>query len=247
MHKHHFFVHPQNITKDTATISQPEYHHIIDVLRYKQGDNIFLFDGTGIEYSGRIELIDYEAKAIRISLVKRTKKKQSQRPLILVQGLIKSGNMDFIIQKATELGVTHIYPLITKNSIIKLDDKQEVLKIEKWLRIAEEACKQCGRNEIPYINKIWHLEELLDELDKADCKIVCSLYEKIEPLRDIKSSGKDTVAVMIGPEGDFRKEELRLIYGRGWIPVSLGKTVLRSETAAVAVLGAVSYKFGYWE
>lgn len=247
MHKHRFYIPLERISNNAAVITQPEYHHIVDVLRYKKGDSIVVFDGTGIEYTGIIELIDSDRKVINVPLTKKVKEKNNKRPLILVQSLLKSNNMDLVIQKATEIGVTDIYPLIADNSIVKLDDNQKASKIEKWRRIAEEACKQCGRDRIPSIDKIWTITELLNSLDSVDVKIVCSLHERAESLQKIKSAKKEGVAIMIGPEGDFSKKELDLIHEKKWKSIRIGKTVLRAETAAIAVLGAICYKFGFWE
>lgn len=235
MHRHRFYVPPQDIIKDITT----EYHHIVSVLRYKEGDPIVLFDGKGNEYIGKISAIDRKARRVRVS-IEKSSKEQVGRPLVLVQGLIKSSSMDIIIQKATELGVTHIYPIITKNSIVRAG------KINKWQRIVEEACKQCGRNWLPYIDKVWDIEEAVSSLDWIENKLVCTPNPKAKSLKDIPDGNLGSTAVMIGPEGDFTKEELESVCSRGWTPVHLGKTLLRAETAAISVLGAVCYKFGYW-
>lgn len=246
MHRHRFYLSSPNI------ISQPEYHHIVSVLRYKEGDTIILFDGKGNEYIGKISAIDRKARRVRVS-IEKSSKEQVARPLVLVQGLIRSSSMDIIIQKATELGVTHIYPIITKNSIVRAG------KINKWQRIVEEACKQCGRNWLPYIDKVWDLEEAVSSLDWIENKLVCTPNPNAKSLKDIPPhqfsenwcggipENTGSTAVMIGPEGDFTKGELESVCSRGWTPVHLGKTLLRAETAAISVLGAVCYKFGYWD
>lgn len=231
MHKHRFYTNSPDI------IIQPEYHHIVDVLRYKEGDTIFLFDGRGNEYTGRIEFIDKKKKQIKIS-IEKSSKEEINRPLVLVQSLVKS--MDIIMQKATELGVTHIYPVIAENSIVKKG------RIDRWRKITEAAGKQCGRSWLPCVDKIWGLEEALNALSWVDSRIVCTPSPQAKGLNDLPSEGSST-AVMIGPEGDFTKEELKLICSMGWVPVHLGKTLLRAETAAISVLGALCYKFGYWD
>lgn len=233
MHRHRFYLSSPNI------ITQPEYHHIVDVLRYKEGDEIILFDGKGNEYTGKVEFIDRKKKQVKVS-IEKSSKEEVARPLVLVQALIKSSNMDIIIQKATELGVTHIYPVIVKNSVVKGG------KIERWHKITEEACKQCGRNWFPYIDKIWNLEEAVNSLDWVENKLVCTPDPRAKNLRDIAENA-GSAGVMIGPEGDFTKEELALVCSKGWMPIRLGRVLLRAETAAVSVLGAVCYKFGYWD
>lgn len=242
MHKHRFYISPQNIVNNKALITQPEYHHIVDVLRYKEGSPIILFDGKGNEYTGRVESIDKNSRSVKIFL-ERISKEEVARPLILVQALIRSSNMDVIIQKATEIGVTHIYPLVTKNSVVKV----QPAKIDRWRRILEEACKQCKRNWFPYIDKIWDLEEVISALDWVGEKIICTPSGKAKSLKEIPDRNPGSVAIMIGPEGDFTREELEIACSKGWIPVHLGKTILRAETAAISVLGAVCYKFGFWD
>jgi len=231
MHRHRFYI--------SSLDTQPEYHHIVNILKYKEGDRIILFDGKGNEYTGKIESIDKKKKQVKFS-IEGSRKEESARPLALVQGLIRSSNMDIIIQKATELGVTHIYPLAVKNSLVKTG------KIDRWRKIAEEACKQCGRNWFPYIDKVWDLEEAIGSLDWVKNRLVCTLDPKAKGLKDIPEN-TDSTAVMIGPEGDFTKEELELVCSKGWMPIHLGKILLRAETAAISVLGAVCYKFGYWD
>lgn len=245
-HRHRFYISPQNILNNVVLISQPGYHHIVDVLRYKECNKIGLFDGKGNEYTGKIESINYRDKSVKI-LLEKVCKEEVGRPLILVQGLVKSTSMDAIIQKATELGVTHIYPLITKNSVIRLESKEEFKKIGKWQRITEEASKQCDRNWLPYVDKIWNLDKALDSLGWIEKRIICTPSGKGKKLKEIPDGNPGSTAIMIGPEGDFTVEELDLVCSKGWIPVHLGETILRAETAAMAVLGAISYKFGYWD
>lgn len=235
MHRHRFYI----PSRDKSILIQSEYHHIVDVLRYKEGDEIILFDGKGNEYTGKIESIDRKKKQVKVS-IEKSSKEEIARPLVLVQALIRSNNMDIIIQKATELGVTHIYPVITKNSIIKKG------RIDRWQKIVEEACKQCGRNWLPFIDKVWDLEEAVNSLDWVENKLVCTPDPRAKNLRDIAENAGPS-GVMIGPEGDFTKEELVLVCSKGWMPIRLGRVLLRAETAAVSVLGAVCYKFGYWD
>lgn len=233
MHRHRFYLSSPNI------LTQPEYHHIVNVLRYKEGDRIILFDGKGNEYTGKIEFIDKKKKQVKVS-IESSSKEESTRLLVLVQSLIRSSNMDIIIRKATELGVTHIYPVITNNSVVKEG------KIDRWHKITEEACKQCGRSWFPYIDKIWDLEEAISSLDWIKNRLVCTPNPRAKGLKDIPGN-TDSTAVMIGPEGDFTKEELEFVCSKRWVPIHLGKTLLRAETAAISVLGAVCYKFGYWD
>jgi len=246
MSAHRFFLSTKNITENILSVSQPEYHHIVDVLRYKEGDKIILFDGQGKEYYGVISFIDGETKTVKVD-IRTIKNEETLRPFILVQSMIKSSNMDLIIQKATELGVTHIYPMFTQNSVIKIEDKQVLAKIDKWKRTAEEASKQCGRSWLPHIDKIWYFEEAIEALEKINNKIICAISPDAKKLKDIPDADKGSTAVIIGPEGDLTESEVKKAVAYGFQPVSLGKTILRAETAAISVLGVLSYKFGYWD
>lgn len=255
MHKHRFYVLPQNIAGDKAVILQPEYHHIINVLRYKEGDSVFFFDGKGNEYAGKIKSINKKNRFINISIEKLIREDRSTsltaRSLIIVQSLVKSssahGGMDIIIEKATELGVTDIYPLAAENSVVKIKQDMQLSRINKWRKITEEAAKQCGISRLPYVDKIWSLNEVLDSLGWVETKLICTPKEHAKSLKDLEDKKSGSTAVMIGPEGDFTDNELSLACSRNWIPVHLGKTVLRAETAAISVLGVISYKFGFWD
>jgi 16S rRNA (uracil1498-N3)-methyltransferase len=130
---------------------------------------------------------------------------------------------------------------------VRLEKKQEIAKIDKWKRTIEEASKQCGRSWLPYLDKIWTLDEVLEVLDKVNNKIICAISPDAKKLKSIPDVDKGSTAVMIGPEGDFTREEVMKAIAYGWMPVFLGETILRAETAAISVLGILSYKFGYWD
>jgi len=245
--KHRFYIPPDNIKENSAIICLPEYHHVVDVLRHAEGDPLLFFDGKGTECTGVITKIDKTAKIVTISIIEKVVRDISKRPIVLVQALIKSGNMDLIIQKATELGVTNICPIITKNTVVQLGEKELITKIEKWNRIAEEACKQCKRSTLPVIDKIWNINEAVAALNWLDVKLICAPHESARHLKEISDNNSGSVGIMIGPEGDFTHEEIRSATEKGWNLIHLGETILRAETASIAMLGAVSYKFGYWD
>ncbi len=242
--KHRFFVSPQNITSDTAVIGASEYHHLVDVLRHQIGDSVSLIDGKGNEYLAKITSLNRETREAAVKIEKIIQEEKTKRALILVQGLVKSANMDFIVQKATELGVTHIFPVVTENSIIKLDEKKRQAKIIKWQRIIQEAAKQCGRTTLPVLERVWNYNEVLSSLVWVEQRYVCTLLdvEKAAKMTGLPKSA----ALLIGPEGGFSEREVEAARRHGWQPFSLGKNRLRAETAAVAALSVVGYQLGYW-
>lgn len=259
--KHRFYIPPENVSDDIIIITQPEYHHIVDVIRYKEGYNICLFDGKGNEYIGDIMSIDRIAKNIKVKINNIHKNKILDRPFILMQSLIKGAKMDFIVEKAAEMGVTHIFPVRTERSVIRLDTKKEGLKIDKWKRIVKEASKQCGRNQLPVLDKIWNLDEALAALDWIDTKIICTIHDRAINLKKISSQrpapfgrgifddgGKKTgsIVIAIGPEGGFSEKEIEQAQNKGWVPVRLGSIKMRAETAAVVMLGILGYEYDYF-
>ena len=245
MHKHRFYIPPEKVTDNHVIIANPEYHHIVNVLRYKIDQDIILFDGKGSEYQGRIKSIDKNHGEMEVS-INNVYKETSSRPLILAAALLKAVNMDLVIRKATELGVTHIYPLITDYSMVKIPPKAQAVKIDKWRRISTEAGKQNQRNWLPYIDKIWNLPQALNALNEVEVKIICTAGGRARPVRKLPDLSARSVAVMIGPEGDFSPGEIDLACQEGFLPVTLGNAILRAETAAVTALSIVNYKYGYW-
>lgn len=244
--KHRFYILAENISGDIILIARPEYHHIVDVIRCKEGDSISLFDGKGNEFEGNIVSIDRNNKEVKVKINKVYKDKSSGRSLILVQSLVKGEKMDFIVQKATEIGVTHILPVKTKYSVVKLDSRKENLKIKKWRRIIQEASKQCGRTRLPVLDRIWGLDESLSFLDWVDTKIICTIGDKGINLKDTSNKKTKSIAVAIGPEGGFASAEVELAESYGWVPVRVGDIKMRSETAAIVMLGILCYEYDYF-
>lgn len=243
--KHRFFVSPQNIIADTAIIGPAEYHHLVDVLRHKVGDPVSLVDGQGNEYLAKLKSIKREKKEVELKIEEVFQGEKVERSLILVPGLVRSAKMDFIIQQATELGVTHIFPVVTKNSVVKLDEKKRLAKIEKWQRIIQSAAKQCGRLTLPLLDRVGNYDEIFPALSWVEQRYICTVLD-IEKQTKIAGAPK-SVAVLVGPEGGFSEAEVELARRQyGWLPLSLGKNRLRAQTAAVASLSVIGYQLGYW-
>ena len=224
----HFAVNKKIILEKSST------HHLLKVLRKKEGDEIILFDGKGNSCLGVISSLNKSQLELEIiELFYKTLR--SGIKISLGQSLIKSDPLNFIIQKATELGVASFYPLITDRSVIKL--KMTKNRALKWSLIARGACEQCGENWLPIIESPMKLDKWA-EVEKSKIKIV--LY----PHANNKISDldyKDSVSLAIGPEGDFTEYEVDSLIEKGFIPVTIGQRILRAETAAISAISSVRF------
>lgn len=224
----HFAVNKKIILEKSST------HHLLKVLRKKEGDEIILFDGKGNSCLGVISSLNKSQLELEIiELFDKTLR--SGIKISLGQSLIKSDPLNFIIQKATELGVASFYPLITDRSVIKL--KMTKNRALKWSLIARGACEQCGENWLPIIESPMKLDKWA-EVEKSKIKIV--LY----PHANNKISDldyKDSVSLAIGPEGDFTEYEVDSLVEKGFIPVTIGQRILRAETAAISAISSVRF------
>jgi 16S rRNA (uracil1498-N3)-methyltransferase len=242
---HKFFVSIDNIYGDTAVITGDDVKHIYKVLRLEEGDKVNINNQVGIEYSG--EILSIDKKEVRIKLLEQLElNNESPIEITLFQGLPKSAKMDLIVQKATELGVKEITPVITERVVVK-SELSEFSKTERWKRIALEACKQSKRTIIPEINIPIEFNDLVERLKDFDLVVVP--YENEEGfgikqlarknIKDIKNA-----AVIIGPEGGFEEEEISILKDRGCHIVTLGRRILRTETAGFVCVSLLQYEFG---
>ena len=208
--------------------------HLVNVLRKKEGSLIELFDGKGSSCTA--EIISSQKKRVKVKLVEELVFQDRKGIKIsLGQSLIKTEPFSFSIQKATELGVTSISPLYTERTVIKLKSNSTKSRKARWQSIATHACQQCGENWLPGINEIQRLEDWAQAV-KAEHKIV--LY----PNAETKLSSltfDDSVAIAVGPEGDFTDSEINLLTEKDFLPVKLGERVLRADTAVISVVSAI--------
>jgi len=253
---HRFLISPHKVRGSTIAIDDPKaIHHIRDVLRLGVGDRVVCFDGTGTEYAGTI--IRNSTTRLLIQVDKQVQKAQGPLTLWLAQGLPKADRFDWVVQKATELGVARIVPLITRHTVLRLTTEQGQKKLTRWQRVAQEAAQQCGRVSIPAIDPPQPFERFLASIEDIPLILMPTLAVTTIPLSEILPARPEcggaggnvqppvkAVAVLIGPEGDFSREEVALAEARGARPVSLGSLTLRSETAALATLAIVRYVFG---
>lgn len=236
-----FYVPPECVTGGKIMIRGGELHHARDVMHLAAGDAIVVFDGTGKEYHGIIQKVDKERMTVTIK--KTAERKSEECRLILIQALPRSDKMDLIVEKATELGVERIIPVTTERTVVRPDKKKENLKVERWRKIALIAAKQCGRTTIPEVMPITGFEDSLKALNDPEIKIIPCLYENTKALKEVLGGRKvGSAAVFIGPEGDFTKKEVEEAKAIGAIPVSFGREILRSETAAICALSVLNYE-----
>lgn len=240
-----FFVSPKNIKRKEITIKGSEAHHIAGVMRLKEGDKIVVFDGTGKEYTGFIKEADKKAKKIIIEIISTKRPFTGTLPeIVLAQSIPKKDKMDYIVEKAVELGVSRVIPVISKRTIVRPDKASRKKKTERWRRIAVAASKQCGSLSVPKIENIVEYHEIMGRLDNYDLVLFACLDEGTIPLKKAISSFKSgKVLVFIGPEGDFTPEEIILATRDNSRFVSLGRKVLKSDTAGLFILSILNYEF----
>lgn len=219
------------------------------VLRLKPGDEVFVFDGEGSEYLCRIESLRREAAALSIVEEVGPASPESPLDLRLALALLKGEKFDLAVQKATELGVTCITPVMTKLSDIRLRDERDAEKrTARWRRIALEAAKQSGRARLPLIEEPLPFDSLLESVRPApDAWRMLfaerggqSLAQSFEP----SSPRPQSLTALVGPEGGWTDEEIQAARATGWQIVTLGGRILRAETAAIAVIALLQHRFG---
>ncbi|MFH1612511.1 MAG: RsmE family RNA methyltransferase [bacterium] len=238
---HRFFVKPENINENNITILDEEFYHLHNVLRLKINDKILICDNTGKEYIVVLQKISnsYAEGKIENCSISITEPKVK---ITLAQSIPKAKKMDFIIEKNTELGITQIIPLITHRCVVNI--KNEILRYNRWEEIAKNAAKQSQRAIIPKIEKITSIKEL--DLKEYDLIIVPYENEK-NNLKNILKNLKEkikNIIIFIGPEGGFEKEEIMFLQEQKGISVSLGKRILKTETASITTLSIILYELG---
>lgn len=229
----------KNIQEDKVILGTEDSYHIKRVMRMKIGDKIEIVYQEKV-YLGQIEALDDQ---VQVKLIEElASSKQHIRPITLAQALVKEQKMDYILQKATELGVTEIIPFCAERSIVKADKQDEKRKI-RWEKIVKEASEQSKRTDLVKIHSILSLREL-SQLDNYDVKIICSVSEKEKNLKKLLSNipNSATMLFVIGPEGGLSDQEEQTLMDSGFQRVSLGDTVLRTETAGLFIMSAVRYQ-----
>ena len=240
-----FFVEPAQIQDKKIVITGKDVNHIKNVLRMKIGEELSVSNGVdGKEYRGIIEEFTEDAVVCSLAFVKEDGVELPSK-VYLYQGLPKADKMELIIQKAVELGVYEVIPVATKRAVVKLDEKKSKSKIARWQAISEAAAKQSKRAIIPKVAEVLSFKGALNDCKKAEVKVIpYELAEGMDKTKEIISSlkpGQD-VAIFIGPEGGFDESEIETAIGTGVVPVTLGKRILRTETAGFTILSWIMYQ-----
>lgn len=241
-----FFVPHEKITDTTVTIDTEDVSHITRVLRLGEGDELTVCDSRGNDYKVRISKI--ENKSILCDIAE--KKKSDSEPNIkvtLFQGIPKGSKSEYIIQKTTELGISEIVPVRMARCVAKIESgKDEKKKLDRWQKIAEAAAKQSGRGIIPKIQPVMNFGDVIKAAEKFDLFFAPYECEEQNTLRGVLLSKKDikTVGFLIGPEGGYDISETEKLRQSGIPTVTLGKRILRTETAGEAVLAMMMYEIG---
>ncbi|SDY30946.1 16S rRNA (uracil(1498)-N(3))-methyltransferase [Tindallia californiensis] len=247
---HHFFVMPQHINKADQEIKivGEDVRHIQKSLRLKEGNKITISDGLGSGFVTRIT--DSGKEEVRVEIIETIKSVENKdKTLTLFQGLAKGSKMELIIQKAVELGVNTIVPIMTEYSVVQLKEQDKHKKKERWQKIAEEAAKQCRRLIMPVVHTPIDFNDAIAEWEEENSKQLHLLAYENETDTSVKKIFSrmnviecDHIGIWIGPEGGFHEREVTQAQSAGVISVGMGPRILRTETAGIAMLSFVLYE-----
>lgn len=239
-----FFVTPDQVGEDKIRIQGSDVNHMKNVLRMRPGEEVMVSDGNNRQYRCRVE--DYpDGEAVLAILEAGLVDTELPSRIYLFQGLPKQEKMELIVQKAVELGVCQVIPVQTRRCVVKLDAKKAAKKVQRWQQIAESAAKQAGRGYIPAVSEVMTFQEALAFSEALDIRLIpYELADGMEGTRKILDGIRpgQSVGIFIGPEGGFEKEEVGRAVEAGAKPITLGKRILRTETAGITVLSILMYR-----
>lgn len=225
----------KHLDNEYFVIKTEDEYHIKTVMRMQPNDKVEIVYNKEL-YSGVIETIS----PLKIKKCEKIDTVLDSKPnVILCVPLLKEQKMDYILQKATELGVNEIVPIILSRSLIKMDDKKEDKRIERWTRICKEASEQSKRLDVPNINKIHQLQDL----NYDGVKVICSTTEHSKTIKQVLTSDIDNIVFVIGPEGGISPSEEEELVEKGFIRVSLGSRIMRVETVPLYIMSVINYEY----
>ena len=242
---HRFFVNRKSIIADHVKITGNDAEQIRKVLRIREGEEIAVLDGLGWEY--KVKLTEIKKGHVTGEIIfKDFKSEDTKIKIVLGQGIPKGEKMDFIVQKATELGVNEIVPLKLERCIVKIPPLGGLEKIKRWQRIAKESSEQSLRRFIPSINTIYDLSQFCDKYKDTDLKIVFYEEEKKKGLKKFLNEKGEvkSISVIVGPEGGLSSEEIEIANSYGFISIGLGQRILRTETVALSAISILQFIYG---
>lgn len=239
----HFFVTPEQVRERKIYIEGSDVNHMKNVLRMRIGEVLEVSDGNNHKYCCHIEAFEQGLVVLEIDEEQSTDTELPSR-ICLFQGLPKGDKMELIIQKAVELGASEVIPVSTRRSIVKLDAKKAAKKVERWQEIARSAAKQSGRGVIPEVSEVLGFKEALEYAKTLDVVLIpYELAEGMKTTRTVIESIRpgQSVGIFIGPEGGFEKEEVEQAIAVGAKEITLGRRILRTETAGMTMLSILMY------
>ena len=237
---YHFFVGEEQISGENAYIEGSDVKHIVNVLRMKTGEKLLISVKGDWDYLCKI--VDIETDRVNLKVLESMEQRELPVNITLLQGIPKSDKLEMIIQKAVELGVSEIIPVKTKRVVVKIEEKKLSAKLNRWNAIAESAAKQSKRSIIPKILEPQSIDNALEIVKDFDVKLIpYENADSIDKTRRILDNMDKTgnISVFIGPEGGFEEEEVKKINKSGFEVITLGKRILRTETAGLALLSNI--------
>jgi 16S rRNA (uracil1498-N3)-methyltransferase len=239
---HRFFI--SNIEGDKAYLADSEQlHHLRDVLHLKENDEVIVFDSKGNDYVGVITGIERKRAELKVTPIELPRGNTAR--VTVACAVPKGSRMDDIIDYLTQLGVERIIPLWTERVVVKLDGGKTEARLKRWRKIAQNAARQSQRSSIPLVEPATRLENIISNSQDYDLKLIPTLAGERRVIKDVLAGARpNNIIVLIGPEGDFTSEEIELARSAGFVPVSLGDTVLRVATAAIAVASYLRFALG---
>jgi 16S rRNA (uracil1498-N3)-methyltransferase len=239
-----FYIPPSLWDPAQLELTGPEAHHCLDVLRLKVGDSARVFNGLGAE--ARVEVVFAKRDYVKFATLGWAQEDPVGCQITLAQAVPKGKNMEWIIEKATELGASAVVPLLTARTVVQMEGADALRKQEKWQRVAVEAAKQCGQNWMPVVQTPQTLVSYLAAKPAFDLMIVASLEADARKLKAVlgayPSGAIRTILAFVGPEGDFTPAEMQLLKNAGSAPITFGTIILRAETAALYTLSVLAHE-----
>ena len=236
---HSFYVPKTQCNEDFITITDSEHHYLRNVLRLENGETIRIIDGEGSVYIAEASDIKTDSTVVRI--LNHTHYPKTAPVIILFQGIPKHDKMEWVLQKTTELGVSHIVPILTERSLQIPSEN----RYERWQRIILTATKQCGRVWKPKLGNMINFQECINAIHSYTLRLILWEQEKRQHIKSVlrESPKVDSIALIVGPEGGFTESEVDMAIDYGCIPVRIGTNVLRTETAAITGIAIAAYEY----